>query len=383
MIHKFGCRKVTIVGALLTAFSLYASAFATNIYFHLLTYGVLSGIGLGLIYLPAIITVSSYFTSRRSLATGISLCGSGVGTFIYAPTCQYLLENLSLISSVCILALIIAVVGLFCGILQSPLEQVISLVFDEEAENGKAAAEATHRDERPDRINEDENEDNSRSEEKLDQVRRNSRRKNNLYVPNDFGLKGRKNGQRTISECVAPNLAILEPNLKHYDSSDANSRSTFLYRSKNSLIFKQQDLFYSGSTLHLQPQSSVLNIAPSKPTNKLNFDDNISNIVTVKKEVQNTVYQTIKKWLGANDKSEPDKPITEEKQRKMTSVQEDEDESALTIVKEMLDVSLFRDSLPFTLLIIGNFASMFGFYIPFIYLSQFCEQTVYRECPVS
>ena len=362
----------------MTAFSLYASAFATNIYFHLLTYGVLSGIGLGLIYLPAIITVSSYFTSRRSLATGISLCGSGLGAFFYAPTCQYLLEHLSLISSVCILALIIAIVGLFCGILQSPLEQVISLVFDEE-ENGKLPDETTHRiDDRPDRINEDENEDNSRSEEKLDQVRRNSRRKNNLFVPVDFGLKGRKNGQRTISECVAPNLAVLEPNLKHYDSSDANSRSTYLYRSKNSLIFKQQDIFYSGSTLHLQPQSSVLNIAP-KLTNKLNFDDNISNIVTVKKEVQNTVYQTIKKWLGASDKSEPDKPVTEEKQRKMTSVQEDEDESALKIVKEMLDVSLFRDSVPFTLLTVGNFASMVGFYIPFIYLSQHCEQTVYRE----
>lgn len=365
----------------MTAFSLYASAFATNIYFHLLTYGVLSGIGLGLIYLPAIITVSSYFTSRRSLATGISLCGSGLGAFFYAPTCQYLLEHLSLISSVCILALIMAIVGLFCGVLQSPLEQVISLVFDEEAVNKQATDEATNKttDYRPDRINEDETEDNSRSEEKLDQVRRNSRRKNNLYVPTDFGLKGRKNGQRTISECVAPNLAVLEPNLKHYDSSDANSRSTFLYRSKNSLIFKQQDIFYSGSTLHLQPQSSVLNIAPSKPTNKLNFDDNISNIVTVKKEVQNTVYQTIKKWLGAKDKSEPDKPVTEEKQRKMTSVQEDEDESALKIVKEMLDVSLFRDSMPFMLLTIGNFASMVGFYIPFIYLSQHCEQTIYRE----
>lgn len=369
---------MTIVGALMTAFSLYASAFATNIYFHLLTYGVLSGIGLGLIYLPAIITVSSYFTSRRSLATGISLCGSGLGAFFYAPTCQYLLEHLSLISSVCILALIIAIVGLFCGILQSPLEQVISLVFDEEEENKQAADEVTNNstDYRPERINEDENEDNSRSEEKLDQVRRNSRRKNNLYVPT--GLMGRKNGQRTISECVAPNLAILEPNLRHHDSSDANSRSTYLYRSKNSLIFKQQDLFYSGSTLHLQPQSSVLNIAPNKPTNKLNFDDNISNIVTVKKEVQNTVYQTLKKWMGAADKSEPDKPVTEEKQRKMTSV-EDEDESALKIVKDMLDISLFRDSIPFSLLTVGNFASMVGFYIPFIYLSQHCEQTIYRE----
>lgn len=249
-------------------------------------------------------------------------------------------------------------------------------MFDEEEEEESRPVE--EKEEKLGKLDEveDNNSDNSRSEEKLDQIRRNVRRKNNLYVQTtDFSLKGRKNGQRTISECVAPNLAVLEPNLKHYDStSDANSRSTYMYRSKNSLIFRQQDLFYSGSTLHLQPQS-ILNI-PQKQ-NKLNFDDDISNIVTVKKEVQNTVYQTIKKWCNFGGAAKADEPITEEKQRKMTSVpNEDEEESALRIVKEMLDISIFKDSIPFTLLAIGNFASMLGFYIPFIYLSQHVEESV-------
>lgn len=254
---------------------------------------------------------------------------------------------------------------------------MISLVFEEEDELTEETND--EKDERlTDRIDEnDENEeeDNSKSEEKLDQVRRNNRKKNNLYVhAADFNLKGRKNGQRAISECVAPNLAILEPCLRHRDSTgEPNSRSTYMYRSKNSLIFKQQDIFYSGSTLHLQPQASVLNI-PNKP-NKLNFNDNISDIVTVKSEKPNTVYQTIKKFLGSKAKS-LEEPVTEEKQRKMTSV-EDEDESGLKIVKEMLDIKLFKESTPFLLLTIGNIFSMLGFYIPFIYLSQHVEQTVY------
>lgn len=37
---------------------------------------------LGLIYLPAIVSVGYYFEKRRSLAIGIAVCGTGVGTFL-------------------------------------------------------------------------------------------------------------------------------------------------------------------------------------------------------------------------------------------------------------------------------------------------------------
>ena len=45
----------------------------------------LPGLGFGLIYLPAIVSVSVYFEKKRAFATGIAVCGSGVGTFIMAP----------------------------------------------------------------------------------------------------------------------------------------------------------------------------------------------------------------------------------------------------------------------------------------------------------
>ena len=43
------------------------------------------GLGFGLIYLPAIVSVSMYFEKKRAFATGIAVCGSGLGTFIMAP----------------------------------------------------------------------------------------------------------------------------------------------------------------------------------------------------------------------------------------------------------------------------------------------------------
>ena len=52
-----------------------------------------AGLGLGMAYLPAIIAVSFYFEKRRSVATGIAVCGSGIGTFIFAPLTNALLPE--------------------------------------------------------------------------------------------------------------------------------------------------------------------------------------------------------------------------------------------------------------------------------------------------
>jgi len=49
------------------------------------------GIGFGLIYLPAVICVGYYFEAKRALATGIAVCGSGVGTFAFAPFSAWML----------------------------------------------------------------------------------------------------------------------------------------------------------------------------------------------------------------------------------------------------------------------------------------------------
>lgn len=46
-----------------------------------------------MIYLPSVVAVGYYFESRRSLATGIAVCGSGVGTFSFAPLAALLLNE--------------------------------------------------------------------------------------------------------------------------------------------------------------------------------------------------------------------------------------------------------------------------------------------------
>jgi len=46
-----------------------------------------------MMYLPSIVMVGLYFDTKRSMATGIAVCGSGLGTFVFAPLARALLDN--------------------------------------------------------------------------------------------------------------------------------------------------------------------------------------------------------------------------------------------------------------------------------------------------
>ncbi|CAH0723088.1 unnamed protein product, partial [Brenthis ino] len=90
---RYGCRRVTIFGSILAAFGFVISAFVDNMETLFLTFGIMAGFGLSLCYVAAVVIVAYYFDKKRSLATGISVCGSGIGTFIFAPLTYVLLDE--------------------------------------------------------------------------------------------------------------------------------------------------------------------------------------------------------------------------------------------------------------------------------------------------
>jgi predicted MFS family arabinose efflux permease len=44
------------------------------------------------VYVPAVIAVGFYFEKWRALATGVAVCGSGIGAFLMAPLCTALID---------------------------------------------------------------------------------------------------------------------------------------------------------------------------------------------------------------------------------------------------------------------------------------------------
>ncbi|XP_053671968.1 monocarboxylate transporter 13-like [Anopheles nili] len=118
--NKFGCRAVCIAGSIISCAAFALSTLSTSVTMLMLTYGVMGGIGFGLIYLPAVVAVGYYFETKRSLATGIAVCGSGFGTFAFAPLANLLLQNFDWKNSNLILAGLILNCAVF-GAMMRPL----------------------------------------------------------------------------------------------------------------------------------------------------------------------------------------------------------------------------------------------------------------------
>ncbi|XP_075168388.1 monocarboxylate transporter 9 [Haematobia irritans] len=93
MANRFGFRPVTIAGALFAAVCFVLSSYVNSIELLMVVYGVLGGIGFCMVYIPAVVIIGFYFEKWRALATGIAMCGSGVGTFVFAPLSNYLLHE--------------------------------------------------------------------------------------------------------------------------------------------------------------------------------------------------------------------------------------------------------------------------------------------------
>jgi MFS family permease len=93
--NKYGCRAVCIAGSILGALAFMLSTLCSGVWTFAVVYGIVGGTAFGLIYLPAIVFVGYYFDRKRSLATGIAVCGSGFGAFVFGQVSPFLLNNLA------------------------------------------------------------------------------------------------------------------------------------------------------------------------------------------------------------------------------------------------------------------------------------------------
>ncbi|KAK9694954.1 Major Facilitator Superfamily [Popillia japonica] len=80
MINRWGYRIVAVTGAMFGTIAFIASSFAPNIGILILTYGLIGGVGMGMLYMPSVIAIGFYFEKWRGVANSVSLCGSAVGS---------------------------------------------------------------------------------------------------------------------------------------------------------------------------------------------------------------------------------------------------------------------------------------------------------------
>ncbi|KAK1148076.1 hypothetical protein N8T08_010711 [Aspergillus melleus] len=116
-VRKVGIRPTMFCGVVLETASLICASFASHIWHLFLTQGILFGMGLGLLFIPTAAVVPQWFTTKRSLASGISLSGAGLGGLIYALSASAMIRNLGLDTAFRILAILAFVVNTSCTLL--------------------------------------------------------------------------------------------------------------------------------------------------------------------------------------------------------------------------------------------------------------------------
>ncbi len=88
---KVGPRRVVLVGGIILAIGFVSASYTDSKLWLYISYGVIAGFGGGVVYLPPIATAPKWWPDRRALATGFTVVGLGLGSFIMAPLATWLI----------------------------------------------------------------------------------------------------------------------------------------------------------------------------------------------------------------------------------------------------------------------------------------------------
>jgi len=89
---RIGARKVLLFGGLIFGLGLLLSSSIHSLWQFYLYFGVLAGVGRAAARAPLLSAVFQYFNKRKGLAVGITLSGTGVGTFLFPPLARYVMS---------------------------------------------------------------------------------------------------------------------------------------------------------------------------------------------------------------------------------------------------------------------------------------------------
>jgi len=91
LIQKWGPKITMILGGILVGIGWITASFSPDINTLTLLYGVLGGIGVGIVYGAPIATSAKWFPDRGGLAIGLTVGGFGLSALITAPIIKYLI----------------------------------------------------------------------------------------------------------------------------------------------------------------------------------------------------------------------------------------------------------------------------------------------------
>jgi OFA family oxalate/formate antiporter-like MFS transporter len=112
LVDRYGPRVLLSIGTVIAGLSWVLAAQASNVFTLYLTYGLLGGIGTGIVYVGVIGHMVQWFPDKRGLATGLVAAGYGMGALLTTFPIATVLRNASYQDALVRFGVIFAVVGL-------------------------------------------------------------------------------------------------------------------------------------------------------------------------------------------------------------------------------------------------------------------------------
>ncbi|XP_063891500.1 monocarboxylate transporter 3 [Helicoverpa armigera] len=368
--NKYGFRKVSISGSVIAFIGFAISYYATSPLYLYITYGLIGGFGVCLIFMPAVLTVGFYFEKWRALATGIALCGSGVGTFVMSPITAILINKFGWRVTI----LFQAGMMLSCIIFGSTFRPIkpITVVVEEESSGDK------------------EDERRAEVEKVKDMMKLQGRLDAGIRMPHDMKFATRAtphtwmgvpNNTRypTAEEVFRGSTTVI--NAQRRSSATASAIKTNLgakpayatvsekdeQEDSSTTPEKQAKQPLIGSVLRVisqqdyhsqRRQSSTVDLA-ARPLNR----EDIFFGASLARLPQYTSRTSLGYHLAVTHIPPPEDPKDSKGRCRMCPV------AVRRALATLLDFSLFK-SLTFNILAISGFFTMLGFFVPFMYVQN-------------
>ncbi|XP_045201070.2 uncharacterized protein LOC123554788 [Mercenaria mercenaria] len=132
LVNRFGCKTIALTGTFISFTGFLASTFVHSLYIMYLTFGLLAGLGFGMMVMPAVVMLARYFDKRLAFASGIAAMGSGFGTLVFNPLSKVLIDKYTWRGTLLIEAGIV-LNGLVCAlVMKSPKKISENMYVNEE-----------------------------------------------------------------------------------------------------------------------------------------------------------------------------------------------------------------------------------------------------------
>jgi MFS transporter, OFA family, oxalate/formate antiporter len=92
-IERYGARAVIMIGSVIMGFGYTLSGFVNSIPLLILSYGIMVGAGIGIVYGAPLAVVAKWFPDRKGLAVGATVIGFGLSPLITAPIAKELIKS--------------------------------------------------------------------------------------------------------------------------------------------------------------------------------------------------------------------------------------------------------------------------------------------------